>query len=288
MSDNSTLHSDVQAALVEVRREELKAAAIYGAVDAAVVGAAVGFIGTVFDIEGAIGVSTLVETAAFTISLTAGLSIGLAVLTFLGEIAYRTRGEPCEHFEAATVTVDPALRTAREASTEGRTDPMAARLYEDVLTELKQANSENLLRRGRLVAPLVVMSALSFGTVYVAASNIQVTTGVDSGPSTGGAADLRAEGGVGDTTLQDGESVLGEATNVSTGDDPLNTTISADASGGDRPDSESASSGFDSGSQGANVDAQRTGYSDPEEVEDAAVIREYSVAIRDDQEQERD
>jgi hypothetical protein len=288
MSDNSTLHSDVQAALVEVRREELKAAAIYGAVDGAAVGAAVGLIGTVFDIEAVIGVSRLVEASTFTMSLTAGLSVGLAVLTFLGEIAYRTRGEPCEHFEAATITVAPTLRTAREVSTEGRTDPMAARLYEDVLADLKQASSENLLRRGRLVAPLVVMSALSFGTIYVAASNIEVTTGVGSGPSTEDTADLRAEGGVGDTTLQDGESVLGEATNVSAGNDPLNTTISADASGGDRPDSEPASSGFESSSQGADVDAQRTGYSDPEEIEDATVIKDYSVAIRDDDQQERD
>lgn len=285
MSDRSTLHSEVQAALAEIRREELKAAAIYGAVDAAVVGAAVGLIGTVVDIEAVIGVSTLVETAAFAVSLTAGLSISLAVLVLVGEIVYRTRGEPCEHFEAATVTVDPALRTAREASTEGRTDPMAARLYEQILADLKQASSTNLLRRGRLVAPLVVMSALSFGTVYVAASDIQVTTGVGSGSSTGAPADITGESGVRDTTLQDGDSVLGEATNVSTGSDPINTTISADASGGDRPDSESASSGFDSGSQGANVDAQRTGYSDPEEVEDAAVIRDYSVAIRDGQEE---
>jgi hypothetical protein len=283
MSEQS-LRAEVEAALAEVRQEELKAAAVYGAIDAAAVGAAVGLVATALDVDGLLGVDALATVAGVAVSPTAVLTLGVALVVLAGEVVYRTRGAPCERFEAATVTVDPALRTARDASADGRTDPMAERLYREVLTELERANSADLLRPRRLVAPLVVMSLLSVGTLQLAAADLGVSSPAEPSPSGDRAAVAVGGSGPDDTTLRDGDSVLGDVADVSGGEDPLNATISADAAGGDQPRRQSASSGLPGGSDGPNdIDPQRAGYSDPEDVEDATVIKEYSVAIRDDQ-----
>jgi hypothetical protein len=281
-TSEQSLRTEVEAALAEVRREELKAAAVYGAVDAAAVGAAVGLVATAIDLEELLGVDGLAAVAGVAVGPAVVLTVGVALAVLVGEVVYRTRGPPCERFEAATVTVDPVLRTARDVSAGGRTDPMAERLYRELLTELERANSADLLRGRRLVAPLVVMMLLSVATVQLAAAGLQVAGPAGPAPTGDGPAATVEGDGPGDTTLQDGDAVLGDVADVSGGENPLDATVDADAAGGDRPRQEPASGGLGGSDGPGEIDAQRAGYSDPEEIEDATVIKEYSVAIRSD------
>lgn len=298
ISDAAALRAEVRAALAEVRREEFKAALVYGAVDAAVVGALVGLVGTLVDLGTVAGVGeTVVDLGAVAgpllgsqaaalptvrVSLTTGATVGASLLVLLAELVYRTRGAPCERFEAATVDIDPALRTARDASETGREEPMAAMLYSQVLADLKRANSADLVRVRRLVSPLLIAVMVALVTVQLAAADFEVTT--DVGPQPGPGPSGTADGGLPeDTTIKDGDAVLGNATNVSSGNETLNTTISAGAAGEDRPRDVTASGGLPSGAGPNDIDARRAGFSEREDVEDAQLIKDYNVAARNEQ-----
>jgi hypothetical protein len=86
------------------------------------------------------------------------------------------------------------------------------------------------------------------------------------------------------TGLQDGSSILGDAEDVPEGSEELDATIDTSGSGsGDGSEAESEAAYGDSGFGGAEtVESQRAGFTEREQLEDAELIREYNLRIRDE------
>ncbi|WP_136602390.1 DUF7502 family protein [Salinigranum halophilum] len=276
----------MQRALAEVRREGYKVAVIYAAVDAALAVLVVNLLlqvtkpeqlpttlpwpRVVFDaIVGYAGA----PPAPLQTSVVVGLLAGVAV--FVGEVIARTRRPLVEQFEGANPGVQDALRTARDTVRAGRDSRMALALYEDVLARLGRTSSIGLVNVKRVLLTVVVISVVSLASIQVAVVDLDVRDfnadeGVDGSDRTS-----EYEG------LQDASGVLGDPEDVSAGEETLNTTLSTQGGGDDG--SESAAAAYDSsGFAGSgDVEGQEAGFAESEQLEDAELIREYNLQIRE-------
>jgi hypothetical protein len=281
----------LRRALRQIRHEGWKVAAIYAVVDAALVTLLVNLAVTVFG--GVPGLPTrlpipravrrtLRETAGVslaepTVSSAAvvGLVVGVAVLVADG--ALRMRRPLVERFEAANPALRESLRTARDAVARDRRSPMARRLYESVLADLERASSVGLLDMRRLAVTVLLIGAVSVVTIQVAVVDVSLAGLGGAGPDAGtGGTDADYAG------LQDGSAILGEPEDVPEGSEELDATIDTGGAGdGDGTEAESAASYEDSGFDGSEtVESQRAGFTERERLEDAALIREYNLRIR--------
>jgi hypothetical protein len=279
------------AALAEVRREGKKAAFVYAVVDAVLIFLLVNLLLTVLSpvelptqlsVPAAVTdpVGTAVGRSISGLSFPTGAVVGIAVgvVWFLGEYLYRVRQPLVEQFETANANVTDALRTARDAVEAEAETRMAARLYEDVLEGLKQSSSVALVDSRRLLGTLVVVILLSLATVQVAVVDIGLlnrdpveTESPNDRPS-------NYEG------LEDGDAILGDSEDVQAGDE--NLTAEIDSTGGDEEvdRSQEFPSSSDTGGPGSGsgtVDSQQAGFAGQEDVEDADLIREYNLRIRE-------
>jgi len=124
---------------------------------------------------------------------------------------------------------------------------------------------------------LVVVLGLSLLSLQIAVLDLSLA-GLAGGPDA-------AEGPTGPseyTGLQDGDQILGEPTDVEAGEEELEATIGTSGSGsGNASDVPRAyeTGGF-AGS--ADVESQQAGFSGEEQLEDAALIREYNLRIREE------
>ncbi|UPV74531.1 hypothetical protein M0R89_00330 [Halorussus limi] len=278
--DTANERDDVEAALAEIRRECRKVALVYASLDAVCVLLAVRFAATVVGVP---ALGTEVATAAFdslgvpapSVATLAAVAVG--GVAFAAEFRLRTRRPPAEQFEVANPEVAEALRTARDAARDDRSNPMARALYADVLDRLRETSSANLLHATRLAATFVLAVAVSLATVQTAVVGFDL--GV-AGPS--GSADSGAGGSGGDgalptqsAALQSGEEVLGDPTDVSAGSENLSAAVDASPGGeGEREWNYDAGSGDDG--EADAVDPQRAGFTSPERVEDAALVQRYA------------
>jgi hypothetical protein len=265
------LRDRVQRAVVQVRREARKAAAIHAVVDGAIVLLVANLVLTLAGLTLPGPVWADVATAA-----------GAGLLAAVGEFLYRTRRPLVEQFEAVNPSVREALRTARDAAADGADTRMARRLYADVLDGLRSASSGDLVSTRHVSAGAVLVLVLAVSTVGVTAAGIDlglgpgdgsVDTGTDSAPDGGS---NQYDG------LQDGDAVLGEETNVSDGDDEQDVVIGGSSGGsGDAP---TTNRSYDTGgfSSAGSYEAQQAGFDAPDDVENADIIREYNLRIRED------
>ncbi|RLM33723.1 hypothetical protein [Haloarcula sp. Atlit-120R] len=279
------------AAIAEVRREGKKAAFVYAVVDAMLVFLLVNILLTVLSpaelptqlsVPAAVTepVGAAVGRSLSGLSFPTGAVVGmvLGVGWLVGEYLYRVRQPLVEQFEAANANVTDALRTARDAVEDGAETRMAARLYEDVLDGLRQSSSVALVDSRRLIGTLVVVILLSLATVQVAVVDIGLldrdTVETDS------PADRPSEY----EGLEDGDAILGDSEDVQAGDE--NLTAEIESTGGeeeiDRSQSfPSSPNTGEPGSSGGTVDSQQAGFAGQENIEDADLIREYNLRIRE-------
>jgi len=282
MTDDTDLRPTMREAIAEIRWEERKAALIYAAVDAAFVGATIGFIGAFVDLRSMVAVDVPAGVSPTTL-----LAVGASLLVLSVEFVYRLRRPPCDLFESYHFEVDPALRTARDVSTAGHDQPMAQKLYGDVLQELRGASSTKMLRGKRLAVPLLVAMLFSLGTVQLAAVGLDLGAVQDAATSPNDPSAVMDAGNQPiNSELQDGSQVLGNATNVSAGSDPLNATVSATGGSGEGSVNPDNTQSLSSSAGPSQIDAPRTGFSDPGEIENGELIKEYNIAVREDQNDE--
>ncbi|AUV81605.1 hypothetical protein C2R22_08020 [Salinigranum rubrum] len=283
----------MRRALKQVRREGYKVALIYAAVDAALAVLVVNILLQVlrpqeipttlpwpralFD---AIVGYTGAPPAPLQTSIVAGLAAG--VLVFLAEFVARTRRPFVEQFEGANPGVREALRTARDTVESGRDSRMALALYEDVLARLRRTSSIGLVNLKRVFLTVVIVTAISLASIQVAVVDLNVR---DLGPEDDAGGDDQSSEYEG---LQDASGVLGEPEDVTAGEETLNTTLSTQGGGDDGSDSAPAaydSSGF-AGS--GDVEGQEAGFAESEQLEDAELIREYNLRIRETDDSDSD
>ncbi|WP_115865460.1 DUF7502 family protein [Halorussus litoreus] len=279
MTDDSP-HDAMGAALAEIRRERLKAAFVYASVDAVCAMLAANLLASVVDLS---LLDTGIAASSFeSVGLPApdagtlvGTGAGLVVL--VAEMAVRTRRPAAEAFEAANPEVREALRTARDAATDDRSNPMKRALYADVLDRLRETSSVSLLNATRLALTVAVAFALSLATVQTAVVGVDVGLSDSDPAATGPAEVVDDQRAFSDRTedLQDGDEVLGDPTNVSAGSENLSAAVSANPGGEGERDWDYDSDAGDDG-EDESVDAQRAGFTSPDRVEDATLVQRYA------------
>lgn len=203
------------------------------------------------------------------VAVVAGLS------TFGLGLGLRLRRSTVEQFAAVNPEVAEALRTARDALESDREGRMADRLYEDTVDRLGEASSLGLLGVRRVGVVLVVVAVLAPASIGVTATGFEVALGGGGPTGTTSTTTDDYEG------LQDPNAVLGESEDVEAGSDTVNTTLGSEGSDGD--ESRTASSGaYDGGFGGseAEVESQQAGFAEQERLEDAELIREYNLRVR--------
>ncbi|MFB6304448.1 MAG: hypothetical protein ABEH47_04730 [Haloferacaceae archaeon] len=208
------------------------------------------------------------------------VAVGVGVAAFAVGYLLRRRRPAVERFEAVNPPVAEALRTARDALESDREGPMADRLYESTFDRLAECSSLGLVGVRRLAAVLVLVALLGVANVQVAVLDVGLggPAGVDAsaGGPTAGADD--EYGG-----LNDPDQVLGEPEDVPQGGDELNATLPTQGGGqgSDNASDSYATGGYESG---ADVESQQAGFAERERIENAELIREYNLRIREDDE----
>jgi len=222
MSGESTASEDpaemqrVRRALREIRREGWKVAVIYAIVDATLATLLANLLVTVLGgvpglparvpipeaVRRALRETVGITLAEPTVSSAAVVGVAIGCLVFGADVALRVRRPLVEQFEAANPELAESLRTARDAVRADRHSRMARRLYEGVLDDLKQSSSIGLLDLRRITVSVLLITALSVGTIQLAVVDLSIA---GLGPQPGATA---PDGGT-DTEyggLQDGRS----------------------------------------------------------------------------------
>jgi len=275
----------IRAALREVRREGWKAALVHATVDAALaallVNVAIRFLDPPVLPDGVPLPGVVVDRLGLAVgtvelSIVAGAVAGLVVAA--AELFVRLRRSPIERFEAANPEVREALRTARDAVDDGSDSTMALALYEDVIDRLGRTSSVGLLDLRRLGVTLALVLVIGVASIQVAVVGLDIGDLTDpspTGPGSGGGGGDTAE----DPGLEDGDDILGEAENVSAGDTELEAELPSQGSGDEPTDpSDSYDTGFSGSTQ---VEGQEAGFAENERLDDAELIRQYNLKIRE-------
>lgn len=278
MGDDSKIETEIRAAITEVRREGQKAAFVQALTDAVLVTLAVAVAAGMLGVTETVSLPAAVASAAGITRLPVRFlwAGGLGVVVFVAEMAYTLRQPMVERFEAANPGVSEALRTARDAVDDGADSVMARELYADVLERLKQTSSIGLVDTRRLAVTVLFIVLLSVAGIQVTLSEFHFGPGDDRLPGREQPAEY--------TGLQNGSAILGEAENVSAGSEELEAGVGSTDEG--ETDSESSAGAYQTSGLGGGtneVDAQQASYAASEEIEDAALIREYNIRIRTEQ-----
>ena len=287
--DPSESHARIRAALSEVRREVRKAAVIHAASEGALVAVVTGLLLSLLTpaaLSGAVGLPGAVfgalrrlpvigAVAPRTIALGWVVAVGLGVVAFAAAFGLRLRRPLIEQFEAANPPVREALRTARDAVEGGRDTEMARRLYADVIATLRETSSVELIEGRRLLVTVLLVVVVAVAGVQVAVVNPDL-----GGLLAGGDASPGVQQPDDDEELQDGEEILGDAEDVEAGDEIENITVPGTGDGGD--DGTTAPGvGTGGGGGSGEFDSQQAGFAGNERIEDAELVREYNLRIRE-------
>lgn len=280
----------MERALAQIRREGWKAAFIVAVVDAVALFLAANLVLSVVDPSWVPGGYPLPSAASEPLGAVLGrpgqvavpgtvvVAAGVGAVALAAGVWLRVRRPLVERFEAVNPPVTEALRTARDAVADGAESRMAARLYDDVLDRLRETSSLGLVDVRRVAVTLVVIIALSGATTQVAVYDVAL--GGTNGPGTAGPTDDEP---VEFSGLRDGEAVLGDAEEVSAGEENLSATI--ESTGGDQEldgPEQFPSTGGAGGNEG--FDSQQAGFAQPEQIEEAELVRRYNVRIRQTEE----
>ena len=269
----------IEAAVREIRREGYKAAALHAVVDGVAAFLLVELAGIVAPVEPpAVGPVTVATVAAAV--------VGLAVV--VGEFWVRTRFYTVERFEADNPNVAGALRTARDAAAGGNDSPMARRLYEDVTDRLSETSSLGFVQVPWLAASILLVFLFGFAVVNAAAVGFVIggagENATDGSTPFGGDPNAATDNETAE--LRDGSDVLGRVKPVNSGDEEIGANVSGASGGqqGDDTDNDYGNRGLPDDSDG--IGAERAGFSEGDEVDDADLIREYNLRLqaRDDDE----
>jgi hypothetical protein len=265
----------MEQALKAVRREGQKAAAIYAVVDAV---AAFLLVNVLLAVVAPPDVLAPVAIADVTgVVVLAGV-VGVVVLAV--ELWLRTRGSLVERFERANPEIAGPLRTARDIASTGTDTRMAARLYEETLERLREASGLALVDSRRIAATGLVIVVLCLASVQVTVIGLSLFGADGPGPAVEDEPEAVTPGFDG---LRDGGEVLGDPSAVDRGDDNVSVEVTTNEGDGPVDEQRSFPSDGDGSAAGADVETRQAGYSDPERIENAELVREYNVRIREEE-----
>ncbi|MFB6106612.1 MAG: hypothetical protein ABEJ70_06535 [Halobacteriaceae archaeon] len=299
-TDTTPGREEVAAAIREVRREGQKVAAIYAAVDGTAAALAAGVVVGVVTGADRVGVPPPGVAAALgvpvrsvTVATVAAVVVGLAV--GLGEAAWLLHRPLVRRFEAANPDLHEALHTAAELLEDDADTPMARRLYRDVLAQLRDTSTAGMLDGRRLLGTVTAVVALAVASVFLTAGGVHLAAPTGGGPP-GANAGGTGGGGSGSpvsddefTGLKDGEGILGEESNVTSGSENLTAEVeTSPGTGSDRRSDRGAYGAPSGGGAGELPTAEAArGVGLEASGPDADLIREYNLRIRETEEGSR-
>jgi hypothetical protein len=132
----------------------------------------------------------------------------------------------------------------------------------------------------RIGVVLLLVAVLAPASIGATAAGFELVLGGDDEPTAPGSSVTDEYEG-----LQDPDSVLGDAEDVDAGDEAVNATVGSEGGGGN--ESRSAPEAYDSGFGGpgtTETESQQAGFAEQERLEDAELIREYNLRIRQESE----
>ncbi|WP_256307567.1 DUF7502 family protein [Halobellus litoreus] len=279
----------IRAALDEVRTEVRKAAVVHAAVDAAFLALLANLAFALVEPSAlAVGVSlpgavvaalravpVVGEFAPRAVDATSLLAVALGVVAFAGEYALRLRRPLVEQFESANPQIREALRTARDAVDHDADTEMARRLYADVVETLGRTSTLELVEKRRVAVTVVLVVVVSLASVQVAVVDPNLAGLLGNGD--GGPTVERPDE---DDELRDGDAILGDPEDVQAGDEFEN--ISVPGTGEGEGDAQTGpGDGFGGGGGSGEFDSQQAGFAGEERIEDAELVREYNLRIRE-------
>ena len=276
----------MRRAIREIRREGWKVAVIYATVDAVLALMAVNLLLSIWQapslparvpIPSAVRETLGLSLAEPTVATSAVVGAGVALLLFVVEVGWRVRRPLVEQFEAANPPLRESLRTARDAVRSGTDSRIARRLYEDVLAGLRESSSIGLLNLRRVGGTVVLITLLSLATIQVAVVDLQI--GGADGVDRDGPPPDQEPGEFGG--LQDGDSILGDSEDVPSGVENLDAEIDTSGSGSG-PGSDASAAAYENSGYTGSVESQRAAFAEEERIEDAALIREYTIRISEE------
>ncbi|MBB6646125.1 DUF7502 family protein [Halobellus ruber] len=279
----------IAAALAEVRSEVRKAALVHAAVEGAllaVVATLLLSLATPAVLSGTLplpalafevlrGLPVIGPVAPRTVGVASLAAAGVGAAGFAGAYLLRLRRPLIEQFEAANPAVREALRTARDAVDGGNDTEMARRLYGDVIATLQETSTLELVDARRLTVTVVLVALVAIASVQVAVID------PDLGGILAGGSDPEADiEQPDDDELQDGDEILGDAEDVEAGDEVRNITVPGTGEG-DGEGSVAPGGGTGAGGGSGGFDSQQAGFAGNERIEDAELVREYNLRIRE-------
>jgi hypothetical protein len=284
----------ITSALSEVRREVRKAAAVHAAAEGALVAVVVTLLLSLAapaPLSGSVSLPGVVfgiltdlpvvgPVAPRTVALGSVVAVGVGGVVAGGAYLLRLRQPLIEQFEAANPPVREALRTARDAVDGGSDTEMARRLYADVIATLRETSTFELVDARRLTVTVVLVAVVTVASVQVAVINPDLASVLPGGNDPGAAIDRPEE----DDELRDGDDILGDAADVESGDEVENITVPGTGKGND--DGPTAPGGGTGGGGGTGeFDSQQAGFAGDDRIEDAELVREYNLRIREFEEE---
>ena len=272
----------MERAVRAVRREGQKAALVSATVEAVAALLLVDLTVAVVPVGGVpeqVALPVALHPALASVDTGPLAALVAGVVVFGAGLWLRLRRPAVERFGEVNPEVAEALRTARDAVEDGAESRMASRLYEETVERLAETSSLGLLEVRRVAVALVLVAVLAPASIGATATGVELAVGGADGPTVPGSeAPDEYEG------LQDPNSVLGDPDDVEAGSEELNATVESSGGGGNA--SRAASGAYDSGFAGAGsaeTETQQAGFAEQERLEDAELIREYNLRIRQDE-----
>ena len=264
MSGDADVVSTMRRAITAVRREGYKAAVVYAILDGTLLALLTMLLLSVFRVE--------IVPRQYP-------AVAVGVLGAIASVAGRVRRPIVERFEAVNPEVHEALRTARDVLDEEDTSTMARALYADVIDRLQSTSSVGLLNLPRIAARFVLLFALSLAVVQVSMLGVQLGAGPAEpapapGDGSGSTGPPSTPGG-----LRSGDEVLGEPETVTPGGENLSAQLGRQTGpGSDEQERSYETGGLDQDA----IQAERAAYAPPDDIENAELIKEYNLRIREE------
>jgi len=220
------------------------------------------------------------------------VSIFVALLFGVSSFYLTYRRRTLETFEELNPNVREALRTARDSARDGEETEMAQHLYEDVAEQLKSTSAEGFVSLKRVMASVGLIVAVGLFLLHASFFGVggpgDGLFGLDENAGGDSAPDDGQQAGEGGATqydeLRDPEEVMGEEGEVLQGTEEEQVQLRTGGEGEGGEIGERGTTGEIEDRVGeSNVDAQRAEFAPEEEIEDAELVKEYNLRVRDEE-----
>ncbi|MFB6284732.1 MAG: hypothetical protein ABEK59_12530 [Halobacteria archaeon] len=282
--------SQVNKAVKEVKREGLKAGLVHASIESAIL--LIGLVVVISKADPSFIPDGSIAVSGVAVSKGSLVAVGVSFVFFILDVFWIYRRNTVKKFEEFNPEIQEVLRTARDTAKDDIDNPIAQRLYDETIEKLKNSSSAGFISIKRIATTILILLIIALLFAYVTLMGFNYMPGggfglQGAGPGVG----QGASGSQGDSSgaasgdkikykgLQDGDQILGEKGNLTTGSNrkTINLSESGSAEDGGAGGAGSFSSGDGSGPSNPGIDVERSDYQTETNIdrEEARLMREY-------------